>query len=299
MDPVATKRHTPTVRLRRLAAELRRLRATTTLSRESITEQTGINGTTLYRIETARTRPQMRTLVTLLNLYGVDTEQHGYLTTLCRDAATQGWLRPYHSDLPEEYTAYISFEDEAQGVRNYESLFIPGLLQTEAYARAVIRGGLPTASQEDVEHRVQARMERQQVLTKGEPLKLWAVVDEAALRRLVGSTEVMRTQLRHLVEAVSEPHITLQVIPFSSGAHAGMPGAFVLMDFADPMDTDLIYIDSMAGDLFLESDADIRRYRSIFDNLVAVALSPNDSASLVAEIANELKVKVDRNHERD
>ena len=288
---MAQRRQPPTVRLRRLAAELRRLRGAADMSREDAGEQTGINNATLYRIETAKARPQMRTLVALLNLYNVDQAQRDYLSALCRDAGKQGWLRPYHSDLPEEYTAYISFEDEAQGLRNYESLFLPGLLQTEGYARAVIRGVLPSATNEEIEDRVRARIERQGVLAKATPLKLWAVVDEAALHRVIGGVEVMHEQLLHLVEAVKVPNITFQVIPFGAGAHPGMPGQFILMDFSDPMDTDLIYIDSMAGDLFLESDADISRYRSIFDNLVAVALSPNESAALVAERAKNMKLK--------
>lgn len=286
-----SKKQPPTVRLRRLAGELRRLRKTAELSREDVVEHTGINSATLYRIETAKARPQMRTLVALVNLYGVDRAQQDYLKALCRDAGKQGWLRPYHSDLPEEYTAYISFEDEAKGVRNYESLFVPGLLQTEEYANAVIRGVLPAATDEEILDRVTARMERQAVLTKDSALKFWAVVDEAAVRRVVGGSQVMGAQLRRLADAAKSPNITFQVIPFGAGAHPGMPGQFVLMDFEDPMDTDLIYIDSMAGDLFLESDADISRYRSIFDNLVAVALSPNDSASLVANVASEMKVE--------
>ena len=126
---MAPKRQTPTVRLRRLAAELRRLRSGADLTREDVSEQTSINNATLYRIETARARPQKRTLITLLNLYEVDQEQREYLVVLLRDAGKQGWLRPYHSDLPEEYTAYISFEAEAASVRNYETSFIPGLLQ--------------------------------------------------------------------------------------------------------------------------------------------------------------------------
>jgi DNA-binding XRE family transcriptional regulator len=276
--------------LRRLAAELRRLRNAADISnRDEVTEKTGINAATLYRIETAKARPQMRTLKALLDLYGADAEQAAYLTALCRDAAKQGWLRPYHSDLPEEYTAFISFESEAQSARNYESLFIPGLLQTEEYARAVIQGVLPWATEEEVKDRVQARVERQAVLTKPNSLKLWAVVDEAALHRVVGGVEVMRKQLRHLLDAVKAANITFQIIPFGAGAHPGMPGQFILMEFEDPMDTDLIYIDSMAGDLFLESDADIRRYRSISENLVAVALSPNASATHVADIAKQLK----------
>ena len=286
---MAPKRHTPTVRLRRLAAELRRLRGAADLSREDASGRTGVNNATLYRIETARARPQMRTLTALLNLYGVGTEQREYLTTLCREAGKQGWLRPYHSDLPEEYTAYISFEAEAAGVRNYESLFIPGLLQTEDYALAVVRGGLPSATDAEVADRVQARIERQGVLAKDAPLTLWAIVDEAALHRVVGGTEVMRVQFGHLAEVMKAPNLTFQVIPFGAGAHPGMPGSFVLMDFSDPMDTNLIYIDSMAGDLFLEADADVRRYTSVFDNLRAIALSPDDSASLIVELAHETR----------
>lgn len=283
------RRQAPTVRLRRLAAELRRLRKVAELTREDVSERTGINNATLYRIETARARPQMRTLTGLLNLYEVDQDQREYLTGLCREATTQGWLRPYHSELPEEYTAYISFEDEAQCARNYESLYMPGLLQTEDYARAVIRGGLPAATDDEVEDRVRARMARKGVLTKRSPLKLWAVVDEAALRRVVGGADVMRGQFDHLTNIIKAPNVTLQVISFDAGAHPGMPGQFIVLGFADPVDTDLVYIDSMAGDLFLESEADIARYRTAFDNLVAVALSPNDSAALIAEIASKLK----------
>jgi transcriptional regulator with XRE-family HTH domain len=265
------------------------MRAASGLSREDVAEATGINDSTLYRIETARIRPQKRTLLTLLKHYDTDEPQREHLVALSKESTEQGWLRGFHSDLPEEYTAYISFEAEALGVRNYESLFIPGLLQTEDYARAVIRGVLPMANTQEVEDRVQARMERRGVLSKAQPLKLWAIVDEAALRRLVGGGPVMHAQLRHLLDATREPHITLQVIPYSTGAYAGMPGSFVLMDFADPMDTDLIYIDSMAGDLFLESEADISRYSTIFDNLRAVALSPDSSVELVAHIAREIE----------
>jgi transcriptional regulator with XRE-family HTH domain len=287
-DIVAQRRATPTVRQRRLAAELRRLRTGAELKWEEVSAQVGINNTTLYRVETARSRPQMRTLAALLDLYEVGGEQRDYLTSLCRDATQRGWMQPYHSELPDEYAAYISFEREAKGIRNYESLYVPGLLQTKDYMRAVVQGGWLTATEAEVAARVRIRIERQGVLTKEEPLKFWAVFDEAALRRVVGGPDVMRAQLEHLASAAKARNITFQVIPFGVGAHPGMPGEFVLMDFADPMDTDLIYIDSMAGELFLESDADVSRYRTIFDNLVAVALSPKDSASLVVEIAEEL-----------
>ncbi|MFG2178813.1 helix-turn-helix domain-containing protein [Streptomyces abikoensis] len=277
----------PTVRLRRLAAELRRLRAGADLTREDVAEQTGINTATLYRIETARVRPQRRTLVALLNLYGVRESQRDEVLALSEGASVQGWLRPYHSELPEEYTAYISFEAEARAVRNYESLFVPGLLQTEDYARAVIKGVLPMASAREIEQRVQARVERQAVLVKDDPLHLWAIMDEAALRRMVGGRDVMHKQLQHLTAVAQEPHMTLQVIPFGAGAHAGMPGSFVLMSFPEAEDPEIVYIDSMAGDLFLEAEADIRRYGAIFDNLRAVALSPDDTSNLIAALAKE------------
>lgn len=277
----------PTVRSRRLAFELRRLRAAAGLTRDQVSEQTGINPATLYRHETAsaRSRPQRRTMIALLNLYGVADEQRADLLALSREADVQTWLRPYHAELPEPYTAYISFEAEARTVRDYESLFIPGLLQTEGYARALIRGNLPMASRKEVEQRVQARMERQALLSKDDPLQLWAIVDEAALRRQVGGADVMRHQLAAIATAAGEPHITVQVIPFSVGAHAGMQGTLIMLSFPNPADPEIVYNESMAGDLFLDAEADIRRYSRVFDNLRAVALSPDDSKSLIAGLA--------------
>ncbi|OLT13413.1 transcriptional regulator [Pseudonocardia sp. CNS-139] len=275
-DQVPRERQAPpTVRSRRLAFELRRLREAAGLTREQVSEETGINPATLYRIETAagRARPQRRTMIALLNLYGAGEQQRADLLALSREADVQGWLRPYHAELPEHYTAYISFEAEARTVRNYESLFIPGLLQTEDYARAVIRGNLPMASQTEVEQRVQARMERQAVFAKEKPVQLWAIVDEAALRRQVGGAQVMRRQMTSVLAAAREPHLTFQMIPLSAGAHAGMSGSFVLMDFPNPADPEVVYIESMAGDLFLEAEADVRRYTLLFDNLRAVAMS--------------------------
>ena len=208
------KRQTPTVRLRRLAVELRSLRTASGLTREEVVERTGINSVTMYRIEHARVRPQTRTLRTLLDLYGVEKEQQAELVALLRDARERGWLHPYQSELPEQYMTFIGFEGEAESASNYESLFVPGLLQTEDYARAVITGVLPFASRDEVERRVEVRMERQQVLRSDNPLQLWGIVDEAALRRQVGSPAVMRAQFRHILEASELPNVTFQVIPF-------------------------------------------------------------------------------------
>lgn len=203
---------------------------------------------------------------------------------MARGATEQGWLRPYHSELPQEYTAYISFENEAWEVRNYESLFVPGLLQTEDYVRAVIAGMLPQASSREVDQRVQARVDRRAVLTKESPLRLRAVIDEAALHRAVGGREVMRAQMKHLLQMMDEPNVALQTIPFSAGAHPGMPGSFVLMTFADAEDPEIVYIDSMAGDLFLEAPVELRRYNAMFDDVMAQALSPSATADLITKL---------------
>jgi transcriptional regulator with XRE-family HTH domain len=284
---VPGKRQTPTVRLRRLAAELRSLRSSSGLTRDEVVERTGINAVTMYRIEHARVRPQTRTLRTLLDLYGVEKEQQAELVGWLRDARERGWLHAYQSELPEQYMNFIGFEGEARSSWNYESLFLPGLLQTEDYARAVIRGGFPTASRDEIERRVEVRMERQEVLRNDNPLELWGIVDEAALRRQVGGQAVMRAQLRHVLDASDLPNVTFQVIPFDVGAHAGMPGSFVFLQFADEAIPQVIYVDSMAGELFLEEESDIRRYRLVFEHLRAVAASPDASRSLLASIVAE------------
>jgi transcriptional regulator with XRE-family HTH domain len=284
---VPGKRQTPTVRLRRLAVELRSLRTASGLTREEVVERTGINSVTMYRIEHARVRPQTRTLRTLLDLYGVEKEQQAELVALLRDARERGWLHPYQSELPEQYMTFIGFEGEAESAANYESLFVPGLLQTEDYSRAVITGVLPFASRDEVERRVEVRMERQQVLRGDNPLQLWGIVDEAALRRQVGSPAVMRAQFRHIMEASELPNVTFQVIPFDAGAHAGMPGSFIVLQFTEEAIPDVIYIDSMAGDLFLEAESDVRRYKLVFEHLRAVSASPDASRALLASLATE------------
>ena len=279
------QRSTPTVRHRRLAAELRRLRESAGLTQEDVSERTGKDRSTLYRLENAQQRPQRSTLIQLLDLYGTSPERRADLLALLREASQRGWMQPHRSDLPEIYSDYISFESEARSVSNYESLFIPGLLQTEDYTRAVIRGILPHASAAQVDTRVTARMERQALLTADNPPQLWAIMDEAAARRRVGGPAVMREQLARLRDIAALPNVTVQVIPYEAGAHPGMPGSFIVLEFPDPADQSLVYIDSMAGDLFLEDDMEIRRYILMFEHLRAAALRPDESASLLAAIA--------------
>ena len=281
------KRQTPTVRLRRLAAELRSLRAASGLTRDEVVERTGINVATMYRIEHARVRPQTRTLRTLLDLYGVEKDQQTELVALLRDARERGWLHAYQSELPEQYMTFIGFEGEAESEWNYESLFVPGLLQTEDYARALISGTLPFASRDEVERRVEVRMARREVLQNENPLELWGIIDEAVLRRRVGGPAVMRAQFRHLLEASELPNLTFQVIPFDGGAHPGMAGSFIALQFAEEAIPAVIYVESMAGELFLEHESDVRRYKLMFEHLRAVAASPDVSRSLLGSLATE------------
>ncbi|MEV0793856.1 helix-turn-helix transcriptional regulator [Kribbella sp. NPDC050459] len=275
------------MRLRRLAAELTALRADARLTREQVEEQTGVNQGTLWRIEKGQAKPHNGTLETLFDLYGVDDARRASLIELARDAKSPGWLRqyPHYSDaISDGYAAYISFESEAKSVNNYETSFIPGLLQTEDYARTVMLDGFG-ADTETVERRVQVRMERQRILSPEragrDPLEFWAVVDEAVLRREVGGRGVMRAQLDRIQEMSDLPNVTVQVIPFDRGAYRGMDNSFSRLRFGATA-PDIVHVEGLAGDLFLELEAEVDRFSLVFDHLRATALSPRDSRALLA-----------------
>ncbi|MFF7362090.1 Scr1 family TA system antitoxin-like transcriptional regulator [Streptomyces sp. NPDC008125] len=289
----------PVVRLRRLAALLRRLRAEAELTREQVAGRTGINVATLYRIEKARARPQRRTLAALMETYGAGEAQRADLLAAQRLADDRSRPRPYGAEpsgaagpgryagfagFSEGYLAYLGFEAEASTVRAYESMCVPELLQTERYARAVTRGMLPDAGRAEVDERVRVRMERRSLLAGADGPRLRAVVDEAAVRRAVGGPEVMREQAEHLVRIGREPGVEVRVIPFGAGAHAGMAGSFVHLDFPDARDAELVWADTPAGDVFLDAEEETLRYRSLFERLRAVALDPGDSATLLEEV---------------
>jgi hypothetical protein len=227
------------------------------------------------------------TVIQLLDLYGVTAPRRGDLLQLLKESAQRGWLRQYRDELPEVYTDYISLEDDARSISNYESLLIPGLLQTEAYLRAHFRGTHPHATAEDIESRVGARMQRQVLLDRDTPPKLWAIMDEAAIRRLVGGRDVMRDQAQHLRETATRPNVTIQVVPFDAGAHPGMEGTFVILEFAGLADPSVVYTETAAGGLFLEEDAELERYRLMFEHLRATALSPDATVALLGAVIAE------------
>jgi transcriptional regulator with XRE-family HTH domain len=279
----------PTLRLRRLAAELRRLRAEAGMTREDVFERTSINGATLYRIETVRARPQIRTLFALLDLYGVTEPERSDLVALARRSTEQSWLQSFPKELSASYAFYIGFEGEARSLLNYEGLFLPGLLQTEDYARAAIQRCLPGATREEIQRLVETRLGRQAVFARDQPLRLWAIVDEAALRRPVGGDEVMRAQLTHLAMSAGQAHVTLQVLPYDVGAHPGMTGAFAVLQFDETAANDVIYIESQASELFLESETDVDRFTATFEHLRALALPPERSVSLITRVARDMR----------
>ncbi|MET8649864.1 MULTISPECIES: helix-turn-helix domain-containing protein [Nocardia] len=284
---MAGKRTVLTAGLRRLAALLTEMRESVGLSKEEVSGRTGINVTTLYRIEQAQARPQRRTLMTLLDLYAIDTDKRRYVMDLLSDAQKPGMSRPYEDNLSEVYSAYINFESAALSARHYETSYIPGLLQTPQYASAVIDTSMPKLEAAVTESKVSARMSRGSVLTKAEPLELWVVLDEAAIRRVVGGHEVMQGQLKQLIEHSKMNNIILQILPFAAGAHPGMLGSFTLLDFPQPDDPELVYVEGITGDTLIEGHLEIRRFGVIFDQLRAMALSPRDSIAHIEQVAQD------------
>jgi transcriptional regulator with XRE-family HTH domain len=276
----------PTVRRRRLGIELRRLRETAGLMIEDVATHLECSSSKVSRIETGKAVPRVRDVRDMLELYDVTDTQSDLLLTIVREAQQKGWWTDYEDVLPAAFETYVGLEAEASSLRTFQH-HVHGLLQTEDYARAMLRGAHLSES-DGVERLVALRMRRQDMLTKPNPIELWAVIDEAALHRLMGGAEVMRGQLARLVELADLPNVTLQVLPFAKGAHAGVIGAFTLIEFPDPTDNDVVYVDSPAGNIYLEKDKDLRRYTLVFDHLRAAALPPDESLPFIEAVAREL-----------
>src|SRR5215470_7783496 len=226
----------PTLRGRRLAAELQRRREATGMSREEVARQLEWSTSTIFRIETGRSRPQPGNVRILLELYGVTGAERDGLIQLTREARQPGWWHSFRDVLPNPYEVYIGLEAGAASIRNFEPVVIPGLLQTADYAREMFHRGPRELDRDEVERRVEVRAARQEILSREDRPRLWAVVDEAVIRRIVGGPQVMHDQLRHLVECAEHGKTTIQVVPFSAGAHAGTGGSFVILDFPEPTD---------------------------------------------------------------
>ncbi|WP_207550196.1 helix-turn-helix domain-containing protein [Thermostaphylospora chromogena] len=268
-----------------LGASLRRLREQKGLSREAAGFHIRASESKISRMELGRVGFKTRDVEDLLTLYGVvdDAERRGLLE-MVREANTPGWWHKYGDVLPSWFTTYIGLEEAASVIRTYEVQFIPGLLQTASYARTVIELGHPEASQEEIERRVHLRMQRQERLTKKDGLRLWAVIDEAALRRPIGGPEIMREQLQHLLEVAALPNITIQVMPFKFGMHAAEGGAFSILRFPEPDLSDVVYVEQLWGALYLDKREDVDPYLTAMEQLCVESTTPGGTAELIGDL---------------
>jgi transcriptional regulator with XRE-family HTH domain len=283
-----TGEQSPTVRRRRLALELRRLREAAKLTCEEVADHLECSASKISRVETGRVSVSPRDVRDMLDLYGVPVEQRGGLVQLARDSRQKGWWHAYSDTIQPQYATYLGLESAASEIRIYEVSLIPGLLQTEDYARAVISAGMMSSPREDIERRVELRMARQPALTRDDPPRLWAVLDEAALRRRVGGAGLMRLQLEHLLGLAALPSVAVQVIPFGGGAHPAMGRPFVILVFPERVDTDVVYLEDLTSSLYLEDLAEVDRYNVFFNHLRATALSFDDSAALIKSVLKEM-----------
>ncbi|HZD00432.1 MAG TPA: helix-turn-helix transcriptional regulator [Actinomycetes bacterium] len=278
----------PTVLRILLGAQLRRLREAKGISREDAGYLIRASESKISRMELGRVSFKERDIADLLSLYGIThQDERAALLALARQANTPGWWQRYGDILPSWFQTYLGLEEAATLIRTYEVQFVPGLLQTEDYARAVITHGNPEAPAEEIERRVSLRMKRQQLLTRSDAPQLWAVVDEAALRRPMGSPAVMGAQLERLIKASELPNVTLQVLPFRVGAHAAEAGAFTILRFPEADLPDVVYTEQLTGALYLDKRDDVDAYMAAVDRLSVESAPPRTTVEILSRILQE------------
>lgn len=278
----------PTVGRKRLGIELRRLRELKNLTMERVAAESGLSEPTLSRVENGKRTLKPVELRGLMALYGVDDPvQQQRFQEMAKIASEDGWWDQYDDVLPSGLGSYVGLEAEASSLLSFTDRLIHGLLQTPDYARAVIRAVSSREPDEVVNRLVELRIQRQQILSRTPPPLLRSVIDESALRRPIGGNAVMTQQLHHLLRAVESPDITVQVMPFSRGAHAGVDGSFTLLEFPDPGLQQHVYVESPAGNLFLQKRPVVTEFRERFDLLLMEALAPAESEALIATIVKE------------
>ncbi|MGW7317292.1 helix-turn-helix domain-containing protein [Streptomyces sp. NPDC054865] len=276
----------PTVRRRRLGAELRRLRLAGGLTSRQVAEHLLISQPKISHLENGRRAIKPRDVRDLCGLYGVtDPQVVDSLMRMATETDRLGWWAAC-GKVP--YSAYIGLETEACSIRSYEPLVIPGLLQTPAYARAVIEETIPLATAEQIATRLTVRLRRQhRAHHPARPLRLWVVLDESALRRVVGGPEIMREQLEHLNHLGGQPHITMQVLPHDVGAHPGVSGQFSILDFADAPAAGTVYLERFTSDIYLEKRSDVQHYSTMYDHLQARALNPDTTRRFISRVGTQ------------
>jgi transcriptional regulator with XRE-family HTH domain len=272
------------MRRRRLAAELRRLRTDARLSIEDVAGRLKWPGSKISRIENRQVGISTRDLRKLLDVYQVgDRAYRDQLLEIARRATERGWWQSYSGAVPTALGNLIGLEMEAASIRTYQPELVPGLLQTTDYSRAVIRAGRPADTTEEIDRRVEIRLERQEVLTRTDPPppKVSVVLNEAVLARRVGSPEIMRAQLEHLMRERDRANIVIQVLPFSGGEHPAMVGPFTMLTFLDAADPGVVNVENIMGALALEQPEEIRAYEEVWGTLQAGAVSPDDSRAVI------------------
>lgn len=276
----------PTVRRRRLGQELRKLREAKNMTAEQVAERLLVSQSKISRLENGRRSISQRDVRDLCGVYEVEDERMvDSLMQMAKDSRQQGWWHAF-GDIP--YSVYIGLETDAESLRMYESQIIPGLLQTPAYAEAVISGAMPESTPVEIEKRVTVRTRRQDRIRDEErPLRLWAVIDEGALHRIVGSRQLMVEQLEHLVEQSHLPHVTVQVIPFEMGAHPGISGQYSILEFPDTSDSSVVYIEGVTSDLYLEKAQDVSKYSVMYEHLRAQALNVEQTREFISKMAKK------------
>jgi Domain of unknown function (DUF5753)/Helix-turn-helix domain len=271
-----------------LGAHLRRLREAQGVSREDAGWEIRASESKISRMELGRVGFKERDIDDLLSLYGVDDEvERDRLLALARDANTPGWWHRYGDVLPNWFQSYLGLEAAAALIRTYEVQFVPGLLQTRDYARAVVELGHRRAPLSEVERRVNVRIERQQLLNRTNGVQVWVVVDEAALRRPIGGAKVMREQIAALIEATELPNVRLQVLPFDAGGHAAAGGAFSILRFPDQDLPDVVYVEQLTSALYLDKPDDIDQYAAAMERVCIEAEPPSRTAEILQEILHD------------
>jgi DNA-binding XRE family transcriptional regulator len=265
-----------------VGAKLRRLRTDMGLSREEAAQAIRASEWKIHRLENGQVGFKERDLADLLERYEVsDPDEVDEILTLAREANTPGWWQHYGDVLPPWFRTYVDLESAATLIRTYEGQFVPGLLQTDDYMRAVVRGAHLDESSEEVGRRVRLRMARQTLLTREHPPRLWAVVDEAALRRPVGGPGVMKRQLERLLDATELPNVTLQVLPLDTGAHPAMVGSFSVLRFPDQELPDVVYLEHLTGASYLNKPDEVDQYLHVMESICVRAAAPDQTVELL------------------
>ncbi|MEU4085118.1 helix-turn-helix domain-containing protein [Streptomyces aureus] len=282
-------RSAPTVGQVVLGRRLLDLRERAGLKREEAARILRVAPATVRRMEMAEVSLKIPYLQLLLKSYGVGDQEAEAFVQLAEDANKPGWWQRFHDILPDWFSMHVSLEGAASLLRSYEPHFIPGLLQTEDYARGVLEAGaIGQTRPEDIERHVALRMQRQDLLTREDAPRIWAVMDETVLRRTIGGPEVMRAQIDKLLQATKLPHVTLQVIPFSSGPHPGTYGPFVLFRFAMPELPDMVYSEYLTGAVYLDSRSEVATHLEVMDRMAAQAATAHRTKEILRDLRKEL-----------